>query len=271
MSYISAEEILPKELIETIQQYVSGKSIYIPSKEKKNWGSGTEIKQYYETRNREICEKHKAGVSVKELAETYSLSEKSIQRILRTTDRRLNNMFFYHVVSDRPKFAGQRFMVDEEHPNGVYDRVQEQMSTVEDIYANPQKYEGTELSHSVDVALRELALEKVRKEKYPQYPSRMAALYVSKTYEEAERWADYFARLGRPTYAVAKIKVNGRFYEGDAYKCFDGTISEEENLRQAELYWLNGPNEDGHDSIVEVLVDGEIEVVEIMKEINANV
>lgn len=30
MSYISAEEVLPKELIETIQQYVSGKSIYIP-------------------------------------------------------------------------------------------------------------------------------------------------------------------------------------------------------------------------------------------------
>mgnify|MGYP000810796244 FL=1 len=115
------------------------------------------------------------------------------------------------------------------------------------------------------------ALEKVRKEKYPQYPSRMAALYVSKTYEEAERWADYFARLGRPTYSVAKIEVNGRLYHGDAYKCFDGTVSEEENLRQAEIYWLNGPNEDGREPIVEVLVDGEIEVVEIMKEINANV
>ncbi len=180
-------------------------------------------------------------------------------------------MIFYHVVSDKPKFVGQRFKVDEEHPNGVYERVHEQMKIVEDIYKNPEKYEGTELSHSVDVALRELALEKVRKEKYPQYPSRMAALYVSKTYEEAERWADYFARLGRPTYSVAKIEVNGRFYHGDAYKCFDGTVSEEDNLRQAEIYWLNGPNEDGHEPIVEVLVDGEIEVVEIMKEINANV
>ena len=34
MSYIKAENILPKELIEAIQQYVEGKSIYIPSKEK---------------------------------------------------------------------------------------------------------------------------------------------------------------------------------------------------------------------------------------------
>ena len=80
----------------------------------------------------------------------------------------------------------------------MYERVQEQMEIVEDIYKNPKKYEGTELSHSVDVALRELALEKVRKEKYPQYPSRMAALYVSKTYEEAERWADYLPVLDAP-------------------------------------------------------------------------
>jgi hypothetical protein len=47
MSYISAEDVLPKELIETIQQYVSGKSIYIPCKEKKIWGSQTKTKQYY--------------------------------------------------------------------------------------------------------------------------------------------------------------------------------------------------------------------------------
>ena len=54
MSYISAEDVLPKELIETIQQYVSGKSIYIPCKEKKVWGSQTKTKQYYKRRNQEI-------------------------------------------------------------------------------------------------------------------------------------------------------------------------------------------------------------------------
>lgn len=180
-------------------------------------------------------------------------------------------MFFYHVVSDVPKQVGQRFVLDEKHPNGVYERVHAQMDIVEDIYNNPENYKGTQLSHDVSVALRELALEKVRKEKYPRYPSRMAALYVSKTYEEAERWGEYFARLGRPTYCVAKIKVNGNCYYGDAYKCFDGAISEEENLRMAEIYWLNDPNEDGHEPIIEVLVDGEIEVVEILKEINANI
>ena len=86
MSYISAEDVLPKELIETIQQYVSGKNIYIPCKEKKVWGSQTKTKQYYKERNHEICENHKPGVSIKVLAGKYSLSEKSIQRIIRTTN-----------------------------------------------------------------------------------------------------------------------------------------------------------------------------------------
>lgn len=85
MSYINAEEVLPKELIDMIQEYVDGQGIYIPAKEKKEWGSQTETKKYYKTRNNEICEKHKKGISVSVLAISYALSEKSIQRILRTT------------------------------------------------------------------------------------------------------------------------------------------------------------------------------------------
>lgn len=88
MSYISAEEVLPKELIETIQQFVSGKNIYIPCKEKKLWGSETKTRQFYSSRNHEIGMKHKNGALIKELADEYSLSVKSIQRIIRA-DRQL--------------------------------------------------------------------------------------------------------------------------------------------------------------------------------------
>ena len=83
MSYIKAETILPKELIETIQQYVEGKSIYIPSKEKQEWGSRTAAKVYFRERNEKIYETFKKGRNLKELAQSFSLSEKSIQRILR--------------------------------------------------------------------------------------------------------------------------------------------------------------------------------------------
>lgn len=83
MSYIRAEEVLPQELIQAIQQYVSGKSIYIPCIEKQVWGSRTQTKQYYRSRDREICAKHGRGVPVEALAEEYCLSVKSIRRILR--------------------------------------------------------------------------------------------------------------------------------------------------------------------------------------------
>lgn len=82
MSYVKAEDVLPKELVETIQQYVSGKNIYIPCKEKKVWGSQTKIRLFYKERNYQICEQYKKGFSIKKLASEYSLSEKSIQRIV---------------------------------------------------------------------------------------------------------------------------------------------------------------------------------------------
>ena len=82
MSYIRAEEVLPKELIEAIQQYISGENIYIPCTQKKEWGSQTETRQYYSERNRVICEKKRAGASVVMLSEEFCLSEKSIRRII---------------------------------------------------------------------------------------------------------------------------------------------------------------------------------------------
>ena len=180
------------------------------------------------------------------------------------------SIYYYHVISDVPKHKGEHILMDEQHPNHVHMRVYDHLDEVKDIYANPQKYENRELSHEIRVALRELALEEVRKEKYPQYPSRMAALYVSKTFQEAEQWGDYFASLGRPTYGVARVKINGNIFEGDANKCFDGTVSEKENLRMAEIYWKNGKNEDCERPIIEIIADGDIEIVDIMKEINAN-
>ena len=87
MSYIKAEDILPKELLETIQQYVDGKLIYIPCKEKQEWGGGTNAKEFFRERNERIFNAFQSGTALKDLALTFSLSEKSIQRILH--DQRL--------------------------------------------------------------------------------------------------------------------------------------------------------------------------------------
>ena len=83
MSYIKAENVLPQELIETIQQYVDGKLIYIPCREKQEWGTTTSAKAFFRERNERIYDTYRSGMSLRELAGRFSLSEKSIQRILR--------------------------------------------------------------------------------------------------------------------------------------------------------------------------------------------
>ena len=83
MSYIKAENVLPRELIETIQQYVDGKMIYIPCKEKQEWGTTTSARAFFRERNERIYETYISGMGLRDLARSFSLSEKSIQRILR--------------------------------------------------------------------------------------------------------------------------------------------------------------------------------------------
>ena len=85
MSYLRAEEVLPEELIQTIQQYVNGKTIYIPSKDKKDWGSKTDTRQILKDRNTRIYNRYLEGVAVSILAQDFSLSVKSIQRIVRNS------------------------------------------------------------------------------------------------------------------------------------------------------------------------------------------
>ena len=147
-------------------------------------------------------------------------------------------MFAYHVVTDRPMYVGQQIVFDETHHSGVYQRAYDKIDIVNDICTNPSEYDAETLEHHTSVALRELALEEVRQKKYPQYPSRMSCLYVSKTFEEAENWGKFFAEIDRPL---------------------------------AELYWKNKVDDTSQQAIYEMLVDGQITVVEIVKEINANI
>lgn len=84
MSYKKAAHILPRELLEQVQEYVDGEYLYIPrvAENKKDWGSATATRQELQARNQEIYAAYLAGASAEQLAETFFLSPKSIQRIL---------------------------------------------------------------------------------------------------------------------------------------------------------------------------------------------
>lgn len=85
MGYKRAEEVLPKEIIALIQQFVDGASIYIPRRTEKRqaWGDATQIREELRRRNTAIYRDYLAGSRVGELADKYYLSEKSIWRIVR--------------------------------------------------------------------------------------------------------------------------------------------------------------------------------------------
>lgn len=176
----------------------------------------------------------------------------------------------YHVVTERPMEQGQILRFDGASETGVASRVRGKEAMVRQIYGEPEKFKADELEHHTRVALRELALERVRTEKYPQYPSRLNCLYASATLEEAEIWAASFVRLGRATYHIVKVALKGRIFEGDAHNCFDAELNEEKNLTMARRYWENEPNEKGVPLVREILADGEIEVLEIVREIRRN-
>ena len=84
MSYIRADEILPRELLEAIQQYVDGETIYIPRKAENRltWGCRTSYRAELRQRNEHIYEEYAAGATIHILSKRYHLSEKSIRRIL---------------------------------------------------------------------------------------------------------------------------------------------------------------------------------------------
>lgn len=183
----------------------------------------------------------------------------------------MNEIYAYHVVTDRPMKLGQHIIFDETHCSGVYQRVTDKLDIVSDIYLNPEKYNAETIEHHTRVAMRELALEKIREHFYSECPSRMSCLYVSDSIEEAEKWAEMFINWNRPTYSIVKLKVIGNIFKGDANNCFNATVNEAENLLLARCYWRNLPNLKGEPPIKEILVNGDIQVVAIIKEINANI
>ena len=84
MSYINAEEVLPRNLIEEIQKYIDGQLMYIPRKNENvlSWGEKNGTKVKLAERNQMIVNRFYSGETITELSQAYYLSEKRIQGII---------------------------------------------------------------------------------------------------------------------------------------------------------------------------------------------
>ena len=91
MRYEKAQNILPQQVIELIQEYIDGGYLYIPTKNenKKAWGENSGARDSLNERNREIFNRYNEGISVKELTEQYYLTDHSIRRIIRQEKQKI--------------------------------------------------------------------------------------------------------------------------------------------------------------------------------------
>lgn len=83
MKYINAADVLPKELLKEILNYVDGELLYIPtSKRKRKWGERSGSREYYKKRNKEIIHQYKSGATISNIAKDYCLSYDSVRKIV---------------------------------------------------------------------------------------------------------------------------------------------------------------------------------------------
>ena len=83
MEYKNAVEILPPDLLEQVQKYFDGGTIYIPkSSRKAKWGELSGIRNDIRHRNVEIVKLFKKGKTISELADEYFLSIETIKKIV---------------------------------------------------------------------------------------------------------------------------------------------------------------------------------------------
>ena len=83
MKYINAAEILPEKLLREIQTYIDGDVLYIPKKSvKKEWGSVSGSREFYQKRNKEIQFLFNNGYSIEALSKRYGLAHSTLKKII---------------------------------------------------------------------------------------------------------------------------------------------------------------------------------------------
>ena len=185
-------------------------------------------------------------------------------------------LYVYHIVTRKKMRIGQIF--DKNHKNTLYSFFFEKEhlnSKGEDFFHILHEHYSSEgMSLNIEDAnvaikyagqtiraIREVIVEMVRLQEYPEYPSRMSCLYATKKYEDVLKWKELFISFDRKVLQIVKLRVIGNSFEGDGNLLpkEDG-VPFSRKIEQAREYWRGNVNND----LPELLIDGEIEVVEII-------
>ncbi|PFW91646.1 hypothetical protein COL32_07675 [Bacillus pseudomycoides] len=194
-----------------------------------------------------------------------------------------NELYVYHIVTRKKMILGQIINFDKNKNNTLYrfffereqlnSKGEDCIQILQDHYTN----EGLDMNkENAEVAIkyvdqtiraiREVIVEMVRLQEYPEYPSRLSCLYAAKSYEDALKWKELFNSYNRKVLQIVKLRVIGNSFEGDGNLLpkEDG-VPFSRKIEQAKEYWKgNVKNE-----LPELLINGKIEVVEIIDDFSA--
>ncbi|WJE55877.1 DUF2441 domain-containing protein (plasmid) [Bacillus cereus] len=194
-----------------------------------------------------------------------------------------NELYVYHIVTRKKMSLGQIINFDKNQNNTLYrfffereqlnSKGEDFIQILQDHYTSEGlnlNKENTEVAIKyVDQtirAIREVIVEMVRLQEYPEYPSRLSCLYAAKSYGDALKWKELFDFYNRNVLQIVKLRVIGNFFEGDGNLLpkEDGAPFSQK-IEQAKEYWKgNVTNE-----LPELLINGKIEVVEIINDFSA--
>ena len=84
MKYVNAKAVLPRHLVEKLQEYIQAGYIYIPAREdqRKAWGEQSGCRRELAERNAGIVDAYRRGASLEELGDAYCLSVHAIRKIV---------------------------------------------------------------------------------------------------------------------------------------------------------------------------------------------
>ena len=191
--------------------------------------------------------------------------------------------YVYHIVTRKRMTLGQIINFDKNQKNTLYNFFfeKEQLNSkgedfIQIMYGHYTN-EGLNLSkENAEVAIkyvsqtiraiREVVVEIVRLQEYPEYPSRLSCLYAAKSYEDALKWKELFDSFNRKVLQIVKLRVFGNTFEGDGdlLPKEDG-VPIAQKIEQARDYWKGNVE----NKLPELLISGKIEVVEIIDDYSA--
>ncbi|MFD0772152.1 DUF2441 domain-containing protein [Bacillus sp. CGMCC 1.60114] len=191
-----------------------------------------------------------------------------------------NELYAYHIVTRKKMSLGQIINFDKSQNNTLYrffferEQLNSKGEDFIQIFQGHYTNEGLNLNKEdsevaikyIDQtirAIREVIVEMVRLQEYPEYPSRLSCLYAAKSYEDALKWKELFDSYNRKVLQIVKLRVIGNSFEGDGNLLpkEDGSPFSQK-IEQAREYWMGNVKTE----LPELLINGKIEVIEIIND-----